>query len=54
MQKKFYVSATQDGAAPSFNRFSRIDQLNELISQGWVIKQYFNNSEGEFFLIEKN
>ncbi len=54
MQKKFYVSRNSDTTAPSFNRFSRIQLLNSLVSQGWVIKSYTNNTEGEFFLIEKN
>ena len=54
MQKKFYVSDNADGRAPGFDRFSRIEQLNFLISQGWVIKGFINSSEGSFFLIEKN
>lgn len=54
MQKKFYVSGSSEGSAPGFDRFSRIEQLNLLISQGWVIKGFVNDSEGSFFLIEKN
>lgn len=54
MQKKFYVSKSSEGAAPNYNRFSRIEQLNYLISQGWIIKEFINDSEGSFFLIEKN
>ncbi len=54
MQKKFFVSDSAKSPAPGFDRFSRIEQLNLLISQGWVIKSFINNSEGSFFLIEKN
>ena len=54
MQKKFFVSDNAEGQAPGYDRFSRIEKLNLLISQGWVIKGFINNSEGSFFLIEKN
>ncbi|MBR6873603.1 MAG: hypothetical protein IKN17_08890 [Ruminococcus sp.] len=53
MQKKFYVSGGPDGSAPGFDRFSRINELNMLISQGWRIMEFVREDDKEFFIIEK-
>lgn len=54
MQKRFYVSKNTKSDAPGYNRFMRITQLNALLSQGWIIKEFVKEDNEEFFVIEKN
>lgn len=60
MQKIFYVSRqtedTADGQtshAPDMDRFQRIDKLNELIARGWSIKEFKEEEESSYFVLEK-
>lgn len=59
MQKVFYVSRNPGNsgvgsAAPDLDRFQRIEQLNRLLSLGWIIKSFSREDNAEFFVLEKN
>lgn len=58
MEKIFYVSKnTNDksfASAPDMDRFQRVEKLNSLLEMGWAIKEFRNESEGSFFVLEKN
>jgi hypothetical protein len=58
MQKIFYISNSSnernEGAnAPQFDRFRRVEQLNDRLARGWVIKEFKNNGEDSYFVLEK-
>ncbi len=54
MTKKFYVSRnSEDASAPQLDKYQRIEKLNLLLSNGWIIKG-FEEADGEsWFLLEK-
>lgn len=58
MLKKFYITRTSSDAAeginaPSLDKYQRMEQLNDMLSLGWVIKD-FKDTEGEsYFLLER-
>ncbi|MBR4622110.1 MAG: hypothetical protein IKO44_01090 [Ruminococcus sp.] len=60
MRKIFYITrnhAASDGSAalpPDMDRFSRIAKLNALLECGWSIKEYKNEDNGEFFILERS
>lgn len=59
MQKVFYVSKNSENnenhgnTAPGFDRFSRIEKLNLLLSMGWSIKSFSSDNNEEYFVLEK-
>lgn len=53
MTKRFYVTKAPSGSAPGFDRFSRIEQLNDLLAQGWRIKEFVSDKDEAFFIIDK-
>lgn len=54
MIKTFFISKnTDDTAAPQFDRFQRIEQLNAMLAAGWVIKSFESNGADSYFLLEK-
>jgi hypothetical protein len=59
MQKVFYVSKNSENndnhgnTAPDFDRFSRIEKLNLLLSMGWNIKSFSSENNEEYFVLEK-
>lgn len=61
MEKVFYVSKNAEGIkndneifAPTFNRFQRVDKLNDLLNRGWSIKKFVTENDEAFFVLEKD
>jgi predicted GNAT superfamily acetyltransferase len=58
MQKKFYISSNSEESkggvnAPKLDRFRRVEQLNDMLSRGWSIKEFKNEGDDSYFLLEK-
>ncbi len=56
MEKTFFIRKTMtdnDHAAPTTDRFQRIEKLNLLVNSGWVIKGFKSSENEEYFLLEK-
>ena len=60
MQKVFFISTSSDKNdregvnAPHLDRFQRVEQLNEMLSLGWRIKEFKNTPENSYFVLEKS
>ena len=54
MLKKFYITKAAEGVnAPSLDRFQRMEQLNDMLHLGWVIKGFENTGSESYFLLDK-
>lgn len=58
MLKKFYITkASGDNVggvtAPGLDKFQRMEQLNDMLHLGWVIKEFKNDGSESYFLLEK-
>ena len=56
MQKKVYVSkslSTEYPCAPTLDRFSQIDKLNDLVTLGWKIVKLVEEDKDTYFVLEK-
>ena len=58
MLKKFYITKSagdkSEGVnAPSLDRFQRMEQLNNMLHLGWTIKEFKDNGNESYFLLER-
>lgn len=58
MLKKFYITKNAGGqaegvAAPGLDKYQRMEQLNDMLRLGWVIKEFKQTAEDSYFLLEK-
>lgn len=58
MQKIFFISNNSQKVsagvqAPHLDRFQRVEQLNEMLSRGWSIKEFKSTGADSYFVLEK-
>lgn len=58
MQKIFFISNNSQKVsagvqAPHLDRFQRVEQLNEMFSRGWSIKEFKSTGADSYFVLEK-
>ena len=57
MQKIFYItkcSEKSEASPPEFDRFKRVEHLNELLDLGWRIKELKTENCDTYFILEKD
>ena len=54
MLKKFYITKAADGVnAPGLDKYQRMEQLNDMLHLGWVIKEFKDSGSESYFLLER-
>ncbi|MBR1663594.1 MAG: hypothetical protein IJ696_04615 [Ruminococcus sp.] len=58
MLKKFYITRTTGDQAegvnvPGLDKYQRVEQLNNMLRLGWVIKDYKESESESYFLLER-
>lgn len=60
VEKKFVISSRLgsnkeelNANVPQMDRFRRIEQLNDMLTRGWQIKEFNDGFEESYFMLEK-
>ncbi len=60
MRKTFYITKSSEEhsdneghTVPDTDKFRQIQKLNELISDGWIIKDFSSEKCSSYFILEK-